>query len=190
MSNPLVKKDKQYVIVDTCIIQHLGNAELAEKIFDDLRNVSKLGYDLAISDFTYFELLDGASAKIEEERIDALSGFSRYFVSKKILITAAHLGCLFKYDKVSSDIGDKIIGATTLLYNAIVYTTNGRDFPRPFFKELSKSFLKYSKNRAEITLPVYFLRPDLEYINLKYKEINNFLEMKSPESLSIPRKRE
>ncbi len=139
MNNPAIKKDKHYVILDTCIIQHLGDKELAECIINDLKEAATAGYDIAISDFTFFELLNGATVEKEQERINALAGISRYYVKKDILIAAAHLGCLYQQDGTDADTGDKIIGATSLIFNSIIYTTNGRDFPRPFFNEVAKS---------------------------------------------------
>lgn len=176
INNPLAKINQQYVILDTCIIQHFGETELAECILKDLRDTASAGYGLAISDFTYFELLDGASIEKEQQRIEALAGLSRYFVKKETLITAAHLGCLYQQDSASADIGDKIIAATSLLSNSIIYTTNGRDFPRPFYDEVSKRYLKYHKNGAEIVLPSYFFKPDINYIIVKYKERTKPLE--------------
>ena len=171
MSNPLIKKDKQYVILDTCIIQYFGDKELAACILNDLREAQVAGYDFAISDFTFFELLDGASLEKEKQRIAALGGLSRYFVKKDILIVAAHLGCLYQQDSAHADIGDKIIAATSILFNSIIYTTNGRDYPRPFFNEIAKRYLKkHSKNGIETTIASYFLIPDQSYINAKYLE--------------------
>lgn len=185
MKNPPIKNNKQYVVLDTCIIQYFGDSELANCILTDLKEAVKAGYDLAISDFTFFELLDGASVEKETQRIDALNGLSRAYVKRNTLIAAAHLGCLYADDKASADIGDKIIGATALLSNSIIYTANVRDYPLPFYNVLLKGYLIHHKKGFEVTIPSYFLKPDVDYIIKKYNERTKPLE-KTIEVLPTP----
>lgn len=161
----------QYVILDTNIIQYFSNQELALEMIENLKEAVADGYRIAISDFTLYESIDGSSLKNEQERMKTLTGIPRFYVTKNVFITAAHLGCLYKGDNHEmNDIGDKIIGATSILYNAVIYTANSRDYPRPFFDEIGKRYLKYKKSGQEVVLPVYFIRPDIQLITSKYLE--------------------
>lgn len=185
MQNPPIKANKQYVIIDTCIIQYFNDPELSECILNDLREAVKVGYNLAISDFTFFELLNEATIEKENERMSALNSLSRAYVRRDTLIAAAHLGCLYKDDGATSDIGDKIIGATALLTNSIIYTANVRDYPLPFYTPLLKRYLIRYKKGYETTIPSYFLKPDVDYISRKYNERIKPLE-KTIEVLPTP----
>jgi len=165
----------RYIILDTCIFQHFADKALGLAAINALSEPIQAGYGISISDFSFFELLDGASLEKEAERINSVGKTRRFWVKKQVLVTAAHLGCLYTKDGIPDKqigAGDKIIGATALLTNSIIYTTNGRDFPRPFFIELASVPLWYKKNDQDVCVMSYYLEPNTPYIVEKYNERN------------------
>lgn len=170
-TNPPIR----YVILDSCIFQHFSEKSLGLKIIETLSATVQNGYGIAFSDFSFFELLDGASTKKEAERMSVIGTTKRFWVKKEVLIAAAHLGCLYHKDGISEkqqiETGDKIIGSTAFLTNSIIFTTNGRDFPRPFYNELLVVPLQYKKNDGrDVIIMGYYLEPNIPYIIEKYNE--------------------
>lgn len=166
---PGIDRAKRYVILDSNIIQHFSNHSLGQVILDHLKEAVTSGYLLAISDYTFFELIDTASVEKERERVSEMNGLTRFYVKKSVLIGAAHLGCLYDKEGLKiNDIGDKIIGATAIMSNSIIYTTNSKHFPRPFFNELSTKMLTYDKGGVPETIMAYYLIPNFVYINSQY----------------------
>lgn len=173
--NPQTKQEKplRYILLDSDIFNHLGNSDLYPQIIYLLRDALEKGYGLSMSIFTLLELIDTASVENEVKAMAAIQGVKRFKINQSILLTAGHLGCMYKEDGVTKEPekGDKIIAATSLLNNTVIFTTNGRDYPRPFFKELSKPILKYKKSDGrDVCLISYFLEPDLEIIAKKHQE--------------------
>jgi len=165
MSRPNLSKN--YVILDSNIIQYFNNELLASKILGILRDAIGDSYSLAISDFTFFELLNGSTIKKEQEMVIHLNGITRFYVKKTVLVAAAHLGCLYKEDGMDPgniDIGDLIIGASAVLSGSYVFTANIRDFPVPFFKVELNKLIEYEVKGAQKFLNVAFLKPDVEVI--------------------------
>jgi predicted nucleic acid-binding protein len=189
-------KNKSYVILDTNIIQYFSNKDLAKSISDTLTEVVESGYDIAISNYTFFESIDGANRDTEVRRVEVIGKFARFSVTKSILIAAAHLGCLYNLESINYvDIGDKIIGATALLRNSLIFTANGRDYPRPFFSEITqKEIISKNKKGVGSLLTFYFLKPNIEYIETKFKErikVKTFEELKHDNlkiEMNIPNK--
>lgn len=167
-----IKNNKRYIILDTNIISYFSKIECKEKILEVLRYAVSLGYGLAISDITYFELFNEIPVKKEQEMVSVLANISRIYVKKKILVAAAHLGSFYKEHNLPPEQfspGDKIIASSAILTNSIIYTANARDFPTPFFKEIERKMIDYQNKEYPVCLPTYFLEPQLDYIN-KYHE--------------------
>lgn len=170
-SNPV--RPLRYILLDSDIFNHLGNSELYPQIIYLLRDAITKGYGLSMSIFTLLELIDTASVENEVKAMSATYGIKRFKINQTVLIAAGHLGCMYKDDGVikEPEKGDKIIAATAILKGAVIFTTNGRDYPRPFFKELSKPLLKYTKSDGrEVYLISYFLEPDSDIIGTKHQE--------------------
>lgn len=170
-SNPA--RPSRYILLDSDIFNHLGNADLFPQIIYLLRDALAKGYGISMSLYTLLELIDTASIENEVKAVIATQGVKRFKINQTILITAGHLGCMYKEDNVTKepDKGDKIIAATAVLNNSVIFTTNGRDYPRPFFREISKPVLKYKKSDGrEVCLISYFLEPDFDIISTKHQE--------------------
>lgn len=141
-----IDKDKRYIILDTNIISCFSNKDLGNKILDVLREATGLGYGIAISDITLFEVINGAGLDTEVKMNSTLVGVDRFYIKKDILFAAAHLGGLYKshgYQLDQFGTEDQIIAATAVMRNALVFTKNGRDFPQPMFKEIDRRMIEY-----------------------------------------------
>lgn len=173
-SKPKINKPLRYILLDTNIFEHLGNPDLYPQIISILKDSVSQGYGLALSQYSIFELLDTASVENEIKAMNAVQGLKQFKVLQSVLIASGHLGCLYNEDGLENnkqpERGDKVIGGTSLINNTVIFTTNGRDFPRPFFKELSKPILKYKKSDGrDVYVISYFLEPDIEVVQSKYQ---------------------
>lgn len=163
-----IDKTKRYILLDTNIISSFSNESLGAKIIEVLKEIVSFDYGIAVSDLTYFELLNEASIEKEQKMITALNGVTRFYVKRDILIAAAHLGSFYKEHKfpmTQFDACDKVIAATAIVRNCLLYTINGRDYPPPFFKEIERRMLDYQSKEWPVCVPTYFLEPQLEYIS-------------------------
>lgn len=87
------------------------------------------------------------------------------------MLGAALLDSIYRVDNVNFtaiSVGDIIIAATSVILTqaglkAIILTANGRDFPRPFLKEVYTKRLYYRSNE----ILVYLLEPNLTIIENK-----------------------
>ncbi len=166
-------KPLRYIILDTCIFQHFANESLAVQMLGILQDAKTKGYGLALSQYSLIELVDNASIENESKRMAAIKGIKHFKVKQSVLLIAGHLGCLYKEDgmeeKQQPERGDKIIGATAFLYESLIYTTNGRDYPQPFFKEIARqTFLYKTDSGRDASVVGYFIEPDKETIINKY----------------------
>lgn len=182
-------KPTRYLILDTNIFKHLGNSELAPQIIYLLQDAYSKGYVFAVSKFTLLELLDTATIENEIIALGYLKGLKHFKMKDHILIAAGHFGCLYKDDgieeKQQPEKGDKILAGTAWANNALIFTTNGRHFPPPFFNYLAKPVLKHTKNKADVYTVFYFIEPDYSVIDIKHQaRINEYQKKNLPEVIS------
>lgn len=165
-------KTLRYIILDTNIWQHLGNETLYPSIIEVLKDAISKNYGISLSQFSILELVDNANVEKEAKRLQVIKGVKQFRVKQNVLLVAGHLGSLYKEDGISDsqqpEKGDKIIGATAIANNCLIYTTNGKDFPPPYFKEINRHFLQYKKNGRDVLMMGYFLEPDLNVIIGRY----------------------
>ena len=179
------------LIVDTNILQHLGNIELGTQIIDRLRLALSKNYIISYSEYSILEMVDCASVEKEQKRLNAIDWLIPYPVDKQTLIVAGHLGGLLQEDGLSEkqqpEKGDKIIGATSIIQNAIIYTTNGKDFPQPYFKEYSRHMLIFTKDKTQVCIMAYIIEPDRIAIrdryNYRVKHSPKYQSMLAPANL-------
>lgn len=165
----------KFVLIDACIVQHYANQDLANGIASSLGEAIDAGYQLATSEYTVFELLDGGFPKKEEERMEAIAGLKQFYVRKKVIRIAARLKCFYEQYHINEkqvSIGDRMLAATSILVpNSLIYTANGADFPQPFFSVVRKTPIQYKKaNGNDAVLFDYFLQPDYVAIKAAYEE--------------------
>lgn len=187
--SPFAKKSTtKIVLLDTNIISKLSSEKLGEMIYGYLNGFLKVNPDwsFAISDFTYFELLNGLSSDKENEVTAFLdSSFPFYAVDREILRKAAHLGSLYKehfaelgFSDGMPEHGDKIIAATAFKHSTLIFTTNIRDFPQPFFKEIARKLFEYDVRNRMVCVPTYFVEPQIE-LTQKYHS-HRFSKVQKP----------
>lgn len=165
----------RYIILDSCIFQHFANESLSAQIISTLKDAASKKYGIGLSQYSLMELLDNASTENETKRLSAVKGFKQFKIKQTTLIVAAHLGCLYKQEglqeKQQPETGDKIIAATSILYNALIFTTNARDFPLPFFKEVARQIYIYkTESNKDAAVVGCFFEPAYDVIAQKYNE--------------------
>jgi predicted nucleic acid-binding protein len=159
------KKDKRYILLDTNIISRIDI--LGTQLIEIIKELIGYGYGIAISEITIFELFNEVSVKKEVQIMNTLQGLVRFQVRKNTLVAAAHLASMYKDHKLPMDqfeTGDRIIAATAVLGNCIIFTLNGRDFPQPFFKEIERRRFEYQSKEWPVCVYSYFMEPQNEYI--------------------------
>jgi len=160
-------------LLDTCILQDISSeSQLATYILAFLGKLTAQQNSFAISDFATFELLRGASQKIEAKRQTVLNLFQRYATDNPALLVAARLETLYKKQGVDSGIsdGDKVLAATSVLTGCPVITRDQTDFPIPFFQEIHREIITYQGARGNITRVVLILQPDSLVISNRFNE--------------------
>jgi hypothetical protein len=183
-SQAIIRKPVRYIILDTCIFKLLNNAELEPQIIQIFREVVSKGYSISISQYSIFEMLNTSTVENEMKAMEAVRGLRQFRVNQSNLIAAGHLGCLYETDglevKMHPEVGDKVIGAASIIHNTLIFTTNGRHYPSPFFNTISKPVLKYKRrDDQEVYLVTYFIEPDRNLITTKHNERSSELSLKS-----------
>lgn len=163
----------QNIILDTNIIQYIGDRNVAADLSQYFLNLVKKGFRFAISDVSYYELLSGASAKQEQQANFILSNFDKYLVDSEVLITASRLSTIYKNEKVPNQqisLEDKIIGAIAILTDSLIMTADVNDYPRPFFTEAEEKLFFYRhKNKTGMRV-VQLLKPNLPVMQQRFSE--------------------
>ncbi len=138
----------KYLLLDTCIAEYWLDKYLEPVITKQLTSWSGTTFQLAISEVTYAEMVDGA-VKQKVARVKELLGqFTTMPVTQRIFTGCGILGTVYKDNeeaKSGASLADKIIAATAFAYNLPVVTANVRDFPHPFFTSI------LSKNLVSLT---------------------------------------
>lgn len=127
------------------------------------------------SGITLFELIDRSNIKNELQVANDLESVKMFNVSVRVIRIAARLGCFYKDEGIEDNqisTADKLIAGTASLTGSVICTTNQRDYPSPFFREidtLRKTFEYKTKNNGIGYLTIYFLIPDNQLILKYYK---------------------
>lgn len=164
---------KVYVLLDSNILQYLNTPAIATPLLEYLSELAKADYNLAISDFSIFELLSGIPKSKEKDLLSVLEVLPRFQVNTEVLLTAAQLATVYRIEKCEHqqiNEGDKIIAATSILNGYPILTANSNDFPRPIFSELHKRLLYYKDKNKDRIIAIYLLNPDLEFAKFRYNQ--------------------
>jgi len=159
------------VILDSNILQYLNNSDIAPSLLIYLNEVITTGYDLTISDITYFDLLPGIPRSKEKQLSETLDAFRKFPVTQSVCTASGQLCTIYRSEKSEFDhieVPDKIIAATAVLTNSLILTVNSNDYPRPFFNEVHKKLIYYKRKDKENMLCIYLLRPDVEHIMFRF----------------------
>lgn len=167
----------QDVILDTCILQYIGNNKILGGMLAYLLDLVKRGFGLAISEISYFELLSGATIKQEKNAVDLLDKFTRYLVDLRVLVAASQLSTLYFHQCRSEErsvqdisLQDKVIASTAILTGSLILTANINDFPRPFFQEAEEKPIFYKHRNKMQMLVLQLLRPNQVVIQQRFQE--------------------
>lgn len=161
-------KPPQDIILDTNILQYSIDKHILLSLSSYISDLLKRGFGLAISNISAFEILAGVDVKKEERLLNLLNQYNKYDITDEVLIGAAQLQTLYGVDKIlptQISIGDKLIASTSILTGSLIMTVNGKDFPWPFFSELERNLIIYTKNKRSHVFMVGLFAPDLVYIN-------------------------
>lgn len=165
---------RQTIILDTNIFSYIGDREVGIHMISYLIDLLNRGFGFAYSDITRYELLRGTTESKENEMLDILNPYFRYFLSENVILAAAQLDNIMKAEKIevnSVDHGDKFIAATAILTGSLIMTANARDFPWPIFHEAeSRAITFQDRNKKTRCHMISLIRPDFDLINLRFKE--------------------
>ena len=157
------------VILDTCILQYLSKKEIRPALLGLFKILEGNNNVLKVSDITTFELFSECPREREKNLSEIWRRFPRYKVDPKVIMTAAHLSTLYRFEKniehPGVSVGDKIIGATAYLTDSYILTTDSNDFPRPFFSEKYIEKAIYIEKNKEKMMYFYFLRAEYPIIH-------------------------
>lgn len=173
MTSPEIKKNKQSVIVDTCVIQYSNGSKKAESeaMISCLKEIVKEDYTLAISEITIYENLYGLDGRKVEQAIKVLKTYEWKVISNDVLMLASILGGLYRDEKCEGpNAGDHIIAATTILENGLILTNNHRDFPHPFFITEKYIPVTFKHNHYFITRDITLYKPNFPILMRRINE--------------------
>lgn len=164
------KPERSVAILDTNILHYGCDPNTAESISVLLKELS-LKYDLAITDYNFFELFRG----LRRNRVDTASlfieSFTRLPVDRQVYKIAAVLSTCYGNDEATRAFfnrygdGDILIASTAFKYNAFMVTANLNDFPKPYFHEGGE--VQYIISRDNKHIAVQPFCPDIRYFNEK-----------------------
>ncbi len=165
---------KHYLFVDSCVIQASGdkNKSKSETVSELFSSLNQEGFNLAISEITVFETLQGLWGQQAKKVATRLKGFEWKVISNHVLTLAAILqGLYVQEQRKDVDVGDKILAATAILENGVILTENHKDFPPPFFTTKRSIPLKYLiDGRTNKTIDLALYEPNNELISRRVNE--------------------
>lgn len=180
----------RYLILDTNVISRFGTEKFGKQIVEYLRGLitSSVGWGIALSGITTFECLNEVPCAGEAELTTLLNQFPKYPVDEEALMTAAHLGSIYKdsfkdlgINEGMPELGDKLIAASAIIHNGWICTMNLRDFPEPFFQEKMRHvFTHETKGKGPVFLVLYIVEPQIALINSYYEKRTAKLPLPTP----------
>jgi predicted nucleic acid-binding protein len=160
--------ENSFILLDSCIINYLSSKDdvFSENINILIQNLINRNNQLCVSQFTYYEVLRGASdskkIKIKEDlKKFIVIGHSVARQSRAIKLYSAYKQVpeVCKHMNSISDI-DIFIGSLIFTdKQPLLLTGDYNDFPRPFFREVDVFMLERKSGKREVC---YFLEGDLE----------------------------
>ena len=161
------------IILDTNAIQAFLNDDTATELAGFLDEVQALGVVLAASDVSLYEALK--SIVFDAKKTESVTSFfdnylTRYLTDENILINAARVHEMYgadtatKGNRHSCSSEDIIIATTAMIEGAYVFTSDGNDYPMPFFKEMNRVPIYYQVGSRRKYKVFYLLEPDSDVI--------------------------
>jgi predicted nucleic acid-binding protein len=163
MSPPTIS-NKKYFVLDSCVVDYMVDPYLGELITQQINEWAGKTWGLSISGISYAELLNGAYKNKQKSVNELLKTFTCFNVSEKVASSCGVLGNIYKaHNSEIKDVGiaDRVIATTSLLYNLPLITGNVKDFPYPFFNEITSSDILYKINKNTRCQSVAVLKPNV-----------------------------
>lgn len=165
--------NKKFLLLDSCITEYWLNKDIQPSLEQLLTTWAGTTFDLAISEISFAELVDGAiKTKINRVK-DLLTTFTRFEVTERVLSGAGILSNVYmSQNKVTNGAGlqDKIIAATAFIFDIPIITADVRDFPHPFFVTIASENLKYEKKGRSHFITIDVLKPNTQMLKYWYSK--------------------
>lgn len=166
--------DKNYFLLDTCIAEYWLDKDMQSAIATQMSSWAGDVFDLAISEISYAELVDGAYKEKVERVKDLLGTYTRFEVTQRVLTGAGILSSIYQsFNPKTSGacIEDKIIAATSFIYNIPVITADIHDYPHPFFVTIESENIKYQKKGKDRYITIDILKPNTKILRDQYSRM-------------------
>lgn len=162
------------ILIDACVINSLlsKEKELARSTAKLLEDLTKEKNELYITDWTYYELMRGATERKSKHVESQLGNFPKIPLSEERVQRATKLYTAYSNDKnakaILSSISDIDILNGALIctkQKPILLTGDFNDFPRPFFREIEIVPIEYERGRGNKCCQYYyFLEANLDLV--------------------------
>lgn len=135
-------------------------------------------YQFCVTLFTQYELLKSSSRHNQKLILAYLSeNYARIKLNEEAVNFSARIFNLYKKHDSTKGYkitdGDIINGAITVALDCHIMTIDNNDYPRPFFKEVSRHSLTFESASGRSTMDMaYILCPDMEYLKYCAKELD------------------
>lgn len=142
----------------------------SQEIYLDELNKLLSKYQFCVTLFTQYELLKSSSRVNQKLILEYLSeNYTRIKLNEETVNFSARIFNLYKKHDSTKGYkitdGDIINGAITIGLDCHIVTIDNNDYPRPFFKEVSRHQLIYESSSGRPTMDMaYILCPDMEYL--------------------------
>jgi len=150
----------------------------SQTIYLDELNKLLATYQFCVTLFTQYELLKSSNRPNQKLILEYLSqNYTRIKLNEETVNFSSRIFNLYKkHDSTKcykiTD-GDIINGAITIGLNCHIMTIDNNDYPRPFFKEVSRHSLTYDSSSGRPTMDMaYILCPDMDYLKHCAKELD------------------
>jgi predicted nucleic acid-binding protein len=162
---------KKYLLLDSCIAEYSLDEHISQPISDTLLAWLSDDFTLATSEISYAELIDGAfKAKVERVK-QLLNNYTQFEVTQRVLSGAGIISNIYKakFNQTSgASLQDRIIAATSFIYNLPIVTANIQDFPHPFFTSFVSKNILYHKKKKHHYITVDILLPNNDLLKYWY----------------------
>jgi predicted nucleic acid-binding protein len=160
------------ILVDANVFSYGTNEKYSDAIANVFERLAQLKHEPAVLSYTSFEVYRGLDFKRVPKMKLLVDAFTPVDIDLKgFKIAAALYSCYKKHPTTKAytyQDGDIVTAAGAFLYNTLVLTADGNDFPRPFFDDVEKFPLKMLDGR--VPLIVSLLQPNIQCFNGAIKE--------------------
>ena len=168
---------KTNLILDTNIVSRAMSKHSQAAYLKEM-NALLSNHQFCVTLFTQYELLKSSSRENQKLILEYLSeNYVRIKLNEETINFAARIFNLYKKHDSTKGYkitdGDIVNGVITIALNCCIMTIDNNDYPRPFFREVSRHALTYDSSTGRPTMDMaYILCPDMEYLKHCAKELD------------------